>query len=114
MRFDVENVYFNEEERWISGLPEYRSRVNVNSALSQVLAARDRCRESFINLLCADISQNSAVEERRAAAAYVDRLSRIDVLVGNLIPVVMPQIIGELEGDPERMHEMIEENLNNK
>ncbi len=101
MNINRAGITFNEEERYISGLPDRLSIEAIGVAFGIARRARAQCYNSFLELLLCDIEDLSD-DKAATLQAYPDRLRRLDDLSERLVPVLMPQMISELErGLPE-------------
>ncbi len=98
MDFNRQNIIFNYEERYVTGLPPKMPLPAANVALSISRCARDHCFSRFYDLLMCDVEllSDSMVREMHL---YPERLAKIDRLSLKLARVAAPAMVDELENN---------------
>lgn len=82
-------ITFNEDERFITGLPAVASIAEVDRALFVAKRARGHCYGTFLTLLMCDLELLTD-EKAATITLYPDRLRRLDQLSESLENIAAP------------------------
>ena len=83
MEFTKSEIIFNDEERWIAGLPESMPIGEGCEAIKQVNNARTHCARAFGHLLLCDVELLTD-EEVLSLRAYPPRIRKLDSMADAL------------------------------
>lgn len=106
MEFNKDDITFNREERWVAGLPKYMPIADANEAFTHTLRARTSCFAAFDELLTCDLDLVTD-QEMKTLQLYPDRLRKLEELSQKLAGVIAPQMIAQLEENPEALADSV-------
>lgn len=102
MRYTSTEILFDEEERYISGLPETMSIALMGTALGHAMAAKAHCLKRYNYLMTCDPLEITDTDVS-SLIFFDDRLEKLDRLGGKLIDLVAPHLIDALEKQLPRL-----------